>query len=156
MILLDADIILIDRKYSTDPRWPVNRAALDRFSTEGLPLGMVSHAVLEVVGVMSYGTATQDIPLIPAAIQIAYGIAIIPDHVLEPDYARTTFDELIRQMSMKMSLGDAVQSIQIASFFPTADLLLTWNAKHFVGKLAIPVMTPADWLAHQAPAGPTP
>jgi hypothetical protein len=52
-------------------------------------------------------------------------------------------------MTTKMSLGDAVQAVQIADFKPDADLLLTWNAKHFLGKVAIPVMTPGDWLAIQ-------
>jgi hypothetical protein len=156
VILLDADVMLIDRKYRTDSRYAVNRAAMDRLKADQLSLGMVAHAVLEVVGAMSYGTATKDIPLIPAALQAAYGLAIIPDNVLEPEYARTTFDALIGQMLTKMSLGDAVQAIQIADFKPDAAMLLTWNAKHFVGKLAIPVLTPAEWLAQQTPAGPVP
>src|SRR4029077_4804461 len=112
-----------------------------------------------VVGVMSYGTPAADVPLIPAALRTVYGILIIPDPVAEPDYARCTFDELLRQMSLKMSLGDAVQAVQIAKFAPNADALLTWNAKHFRGKLSVPVLTPDEWLQQQpptAPAAPTP
>ena len=156
MILLDADVILIDRKYKADARYAKNRAALELLKADQLPLGMMAHAVLEVVGVMSHGTATNDIPLIPAALQTIYGLAIIPDNVNEPNYARTTFDALIRQMMTKMSLGDAVQAVQIADFKPDAELLLTWNAKHFVGKIAIPVLTPAEWLAQQILTGPNP
>jgi len=151
VILLDADVVLIDRKYRSDTRYPVNRATLARLEADTVPLGMVAHAVLEVVGVMSPGTAVKDIPGIPVALQTVYGLKIIPDPVLEPDYARTTFDHLIRQMTTKMSLGDAVQAVQIADFKPDADLLLTWNAKHFIGKVVIPVLTPAEWLAQQVP-----
>ena len=52
-----------------------------------------------------------------------------------------------------MSLGDAVQAVQTAHFVPSADCLLTWNARHFTGKIAVPVMTPQEWLQQQ---GPTP
>jgi len=38
-----------------------------------------------------------------------------------------------------MSLADAVQAVQIARFAGHADCLLTWNARHFQGKLTIPV-----------------
>lgn len=157
MILLDADVILIDRKYGTDPRRVTNRAAIDRLLADGHPLAMVAHAVLEVVGVMSHGTPSRAVPLIPDALRKLYGITIIPDPVAEPDYARCTYDELIRQMSLKMSLGDAVQAVQIQMFASSADVLLTWNARHFRGKVVIPVLTPDEWLQQQPPpAGPTP
>lgn len=45
-----------------------------------------------------------------------------------------------------MSLGDAVQAVQIAKYASLADCLLTWNAKHFQGKLVLPVHTPVEWL----------
>ncbi len=157
MILLDADVILIDRKFTTDVRHAKNRAALDRMRADGHTLAMVAQAVLEVVGVMSYGTPAADVPLIPAALRTAYGIMTIPDPATEPDYARCTFDELLRQMTLKMSLGDAVQAVQIAKFAPAADALVTWNAKHFRGKVVVPVLTPEEWLLQQTPpAAPAP
>jgi hypothetical protein len=151
---LDADVILIDRKYVTDKRRAVNTAALARLLAEGHPLGMVAHAVMEVVGVMSYGTPSAGVPLIPDALRTVYGITILPDPAAEPDYAGCTYDDLIRQMSLKMSLGDAVQAIQIARFAPSATSLITWNARHFRGKLAVPVLTPEEWLQQQPPAAP--
>lgn len=156
MILLDADVVLIDRKFTTDVRYTTNRAALDRLRTNGHALAMVAHAVLEVVGAMSFGTPAADVPLIPDAIRTLYGIAILPDLVTEPEYARCTFDEVLSQMCLKMSLGDAVQAVQIAKFVPHASALLTWNAKHFQGKMTVPVLTPDEWLQQQLPAAPTP
>jgi len=49
-------------------------------------------------------------------------------------------------MQLQMSLGDAVQAVQIAHNASHAQCLLSWNAKHFSGKMAIPVLTPEDWL----------
>ena len=153
MILLDADVVLIDRKYTADSRYSINRAALARLIGDGQPRGMVAHAVLEVVGVLSHGTATADVPFIPDALRKLYGITIVPMPAAYPDYALCTFDDLIKQMSLKMSLGDAVMAVQVARFAPAATALVTWNAKHFRGKVVVPVHTPADWLQQQPPAG---
>ncbi len=158
MILLDAAVILIDRKYITDVRHATNRAALNRMRADGHSLAMTAHAVLEVVGVMSHGTPTADIPLIPTALRTVYGMAIVPaDPTIDADYARCTFDDLLVQMSTKMALGDAVQAVQIRLFAPTVDALVTWNAKHFRGKVAIPTLTPEEWLQQQnSPAASSP
>lgn len=156
VILLDADVILIDRKYVTDQRWSVNRTALDRILADKQSVAMMVHAVLEVVGVMSFGTSAADVPLIPSALRAHYGIAIVPDPLTISGYASCTYDELLSQMSRKMSLGDAVEAVQIQLFAPSADVLLTWNAKHFRGKCSVPVLTPEEWLQQQPPAGPTP
>jgi hypothetical protein len=157
VILLDADVILIDQKFVTDTRHATNRAVIDRLGVDGHALAMVAHAVLEVVGVLSYGTPAANVPLIPNALITTYGITIIPDPIQESDYARCSFDDLLQQMSQKMSLGDAIQAVQIRMFAPHADALLTWNAKHFRGKIVVPVLTPEEWLQQQPPpTAPTP
>jgi len=51
VILLDADVILVDQRYVTDKRHTINRAALDRLQAEGIPLAMMAHTILEVVGI---------------------------------------------------------------------------------------------------------
>jgi hypothetical protein len=116
---------------------------------------MVSQVVLEVVGVLSYGTPVRNVLLIPDALRTTYGIEILPDLDQTPEYASCRNDELLVQMSQKVSLPDAVQAVQIRLFAPHADALLTWNAKHFRGKIALPVLTPEEWL-NQQPPPPTP
>jgi hypothetical protein len=159
ILLLDADVVVIDKKYLTDVRHKANRAAIDRLKADGHTLVMVAQAVLEAVGVLSLGTAKASIPLIPDAINKAYGTTFIPDPASSSlsDYAQCTFDDLIQQMTQKMALGDAVQAVQIRMFAPHADALLTWNAKHFQGKIVVPVLTPEEWLQQQPPPTvPTP
>jgi len=151
VILLDADVILIDQKIVNDTRYAINRAAIDRLHGDGHALAMVAHTVLEVVGVLSYGTPVANIPLIPIALQKTYGIIIIPDPIYSSEYAQCSFSDLLHQMSQKMSLPDAVQAVQIRMFAPHANALLTWNAKHFRGKIVIPVLTPEEWLQQQTP-----
>jgi hypothetical protein len=73
-----------------------------------------------------------------------------PDFHVHPDYAGCTVPDLITQMTSQMALGDAVQAVQIARYASDAECLLTWNARHFQGKTAVPVLTPEDWLRQQS------
>lgn len=146
MILLDADVLLIDLRYPNDARFGTNRQVLARLRNQGVATGITAQALLEVVGVLSFNVAASRIGPLPDLIQVQYGLAVIPDPQSHPDFAGCTFREIVSKMSGRMALGDAVQAVQIERHGPAADCLLSWNAKHFTGKLAVPVQTPADWL----------
>ena len=48
-------------------------------------------------------------------------------------------------------LGDALQALYIDHLVPHTTCLLSWNARHFQQKLAIPVLTPEEWLTQHNP-----
>ncbi|MGC1274553.1 MAG: hypothetical protein WBC44_12680 [Planctomycetaceae bacterium] len=153
MILLDADVLLIDIRYPDDVRFPVNRELLDRLRSEGRLVGITTQALLEIVGVLSFNVTSSKIDSLPDLLCVQYGLAPIPDPEHRPDFAGCSFREVVSQISRKMSLGDAVQAVQIERFASAEVCLLSWNAKHFVGKLAGHVQTPAEWLAQHNPSG---
>jgi hypothetical protein len=155
-MILDTDVILVDYRYPRDPRFQRTRQALDLLHQGGHPLGITTQALLEVVGVLSFNVATALIDKLPAAIQTQYRLTLLPNPAAVPGYSGCSFDEIIDQMKMKMSLGDAVQALLIQKFAPPGATLITWNAKHFHGKLAVPVLTPDDWLSQQPSTGSTP
>lgn len=154
MILLDADVLWIDLAVPTDKRYPVNRRALAALGAGGYLIGVTLQALLEIVGKRSYGTPTAAIPVLPGLLLTQYGLRVVPDPVAFPDYAGCTIQEVLAQMGTKMTLGDAVQAVQVAKYIPNATALLTWNAKHFTNKIPIPVLTPAEWLTTLPPPGP--
>jgi hypothetical protein len=157
LILLDADVLLIDRRYPQDPKYSRNREALYRLGREGHELGMTTQAWLEVVGILSFTTSISDIAGLPEMIALNHRLTIIPDISTSPNYEGVSLVDVINQMARQMSLGDAVQAVQIELFAPQAHALLTWNAKHFRNKLTIPVLTPEEWLHQQPPpTAPTP
>ena len=146
MILLDADVLLLDIRYPGDARFATNRAALDRLRNEGWRVGVTVQALLEVVGILSFNVSPSKLQVLWRQLPIQYGLDVCPDPESHPNYAGGTVPELLAQMTKRMALGDAVQALQIERFAPSADRLITWNARHFHGKLAIPVMTPEEWL----------
>jgi hypothetical protein len=164
VIVLDADVLVIDLSHPGDPNHALNRRFLDYVAANKVERGITTQGLLEVIGKRSFQTPVALIPRLPASILALYGLKLIPDLTAVPEYAGCTFDEVVTQIGTQMSLGDAVMAVQIAKFAPTASALVTWNAKHFRGKLVVQVMTLEEWLLQQTPpaapalppTGPTP
>jgi hypothetical protein len=149
MILLDADVLLIAHRYQKDPRFSRNQQALQEIQANSIGLGITSQALLEVVGVLSYNMPSGNVVHLPHLLMGVYGFLVFPDLQQDPIYAGCTVAELLAQMSLQMSLADAVQAVQIARYASHGECLLTWNARHFQGKLVIPVLTPEEWLTQR-------
>lgn len=156
MIVLDADVFIVDLCYPNDPNHATNRLCLDYLAANNIERAITTQGLLEVVGKRSYQTPVSLISRLPASIQSHYGLKLIPDPAIVPEYAACTYCEVVAQIAQQMSLGDAVMAVQIAKYAP-ATALVTWNAKHFRGKVVAPVLTPDEWLQQQTPpTGPTP
>lgn len=154
MILLDADILLIELRYKNDSRFPVNRQILENVRSGVVRAGVTVQALLEVVGVLSFNVSAARVPRLADLLCGQYRLTTIPDPQQHPGYAGCAIGELVSQMSQQMSLGDAVQAVQIAHNVAEVDCLLSWNARHFQNKIVVPVLTPPDWLARQSPSDP--
>ena len=154
MILLDADILLIELRYQNDSRFSVNRQLLDLLRDEEYETGITSQALLEVVGVLSFNVASARVPPLPVLLCTQFRLSVFPDLQHTTEFAGCTFQEIISQMCRQMAAGDAVQAVQIDRYAADAECLLTWNAKHFAGKLAVPVHTPSDWLTRSSSTNP--
>jgi hypothetical protein len=154
VILLDSDVLMIELRYPYDRKASRNRLALQTIQADGIALGVTAQVLLEVVGNLSFNTSRAQVSRLPHTIITSYNLTVLPNLSTNPDYAGCTVAELITQMSQQMSLADAVQAVQIAHHAPTAICLLTWNARHFVGKLVISALTPDEWLNQRA--GKTP
>ncbi len=147
MVLIDADVLIVDQRYLADIRFATNRQFLTSVKHRHIAIGMTTQGLFEVMGILSFGLSISHIRNLARRLENLYQLTIFPDYTLNPEFAGCTFQEIVDQMTLKMSLGDAIQAIQIAKFASTSSMLITWNAKHFVGKVPVPVMTPAEWLA---------
>lgn len=157
MILLDANVLLIDFKYHNDPSFARNRQALTALVAAGGILAVPTQVIIEIVGVMCHGTPAPDVLKIWPTIQKKYNLQVIPDPAVVSDHCGCTPDEILAQTVCKRHSGDAVIAAQIAKYASGAAAFVTWNLKHFRGNLVIPVLTPDEWLQQQTPPpGPTP
>jgi hypothetical protein len=151
VIVLDTDILILDLRFPRDPRHFGNRRFLEH-GKKHLSLGMTCHSMLEVIGKLSFSVTPADIPKLAVQIPIQYGLKVAPDLDAGVDYASCSVGEVLMAIQKRMSLGDAVHAVQIEKFCPAAACLITWNAKHYQGKLNIPALTPEEWWQQHQPS----
>ena len=143
-------MLIIDLRYADDARTRDNRAALDRLVTDELAAGVIAYTLWEVVGILSFGTPDHDVPDLPKRLLDRYSLRLIPDDLDHDLLTKGGRSDLLLRMKKGMAVGDAIQAAEIAEHAPDADCLLTWNSKHFVGELPVPVLTPREWLDGRA------
>lgn len=151
MIVLDSDPIVIDLRYPRDSRYVVNRKSLDALQWGSLPLAITSHTLLEIVGLLSFNSSTSWTASLPAKLPSWFGVQVLPDPAQFSRYAECEIVDLMGIIAQKTAIGDAVNIQQIRQFIPQATCFVSWNARHFAGKLPIPVMTPEEWLQQNPP-----
>jgi hypothetical protein len=154
MIVLDSDLLVIDLRYPADARYLVNGKVLDALHLSTEELAITCQTLLEVIGVVSFNSTSSWTSNLPERIPIWYAVTVIPDPKTHPVHANCAVQSLIDIMAQRCALEDAVVLEQIKQFAPHCKLFLTWNARHFRGKLSIPVQTPEEWWQRNQPAAP--
>lgn len=151
MIVLDADVLLVDMRYDRDSRFLLNRQVLNQLRASPVPLAITSHTLLEILGVSSFNLSRQGLLELADQIPVHYALDVFPSLEIDPAYACLKVTEIRDRIAIKLSVGDAVTGLQIERFVPQATLFLSWNARHFRSKLAIPVLTPDEWWQQNQP-----
>jgi hypothetical protein len=147
MILLDADLLLLDIRYPRDVRFSLNEQLLKTLQERGLERGMTLYALLEVIGVLSFNLPTDQIQQLYTVLPRRYGLQVTPALTVGQETPGFPLSALLSQIEKKMALGDVFQALYIQHFAPQATCLLSWNARHFQQKLSVPTLTPEEWLA---------
>ena len=77
MILLDADILLLDIRYPRDSRFDTNAQLLKALQERALERGITLYALLEVVGVLSFNLPTDQIQRFYTLLLGRYGLHVV-------------------------------------------------------------------------------
>ena len=148
MILIDTDIFVIDRRYSRDPKFQVNRRFLDYLRDKKFDRATTIFNLYELCGIMSFNLSKQQVQNLFMGFESIYGLKIIypPLGNKTPEEA---FDRLLADtmgiILEKVAFLDALV-ISTAESAPNVDGLITWNAKHFLNKTRLAPQTPEDYL----------
>lgn len=151
MIVLDADLLVIDLRFPADARFNTNQRVLHALVFGEESLAVTCHTLLEVMGVVSFNKSASETRELPEKIPTWFALEVLPSPKTSPIHANCAVDALIEIMVQRSSIGDAIVLEQIQRFIPRATLFLSWNAKHFRGKLPCAVMTPEEWWHQRQP-----
>jgi len=145
VIFVDSNLFVIDLRYPDDVNYRVNRRALDRLARDANGLTSVIN-VLEICGILSFNLSTAALHALYVHFARRYRISVVPGGDYETRLPAPTVRDLITRMEKRMALKDAEIALIVEQHAAALSAFVSWNAKHFVGKLGIPALTPRAWL----------
>ena len=78
MILLDADILVLDIRYPRDARFAMNERLLTTLQEHEISRGITLYALLEVIGILSFNLPTDQVQKLFALLPKRYGLQVVP------------------------------------------------------------------------------
>jgi hypothetical protein len=105
---------------------------------------------LEVCGILSFNLNDTQLRELFAYFPQRYSIDVLPHATLQSPLPAVQTGDLFDIMLRKASFGDALIIAAIERYLPRATRFVSWNAPHFAGRLALPVLTPEEFLNESA------
>lgn len=145
MILSDSDVFLIDRVYTHDNRYTVNRRFIEKLpELEG---ATSVYNLLEICGVAAEMLSRSELEQLFYYFDELYEVQIIypkdSKRTVE-QYFKDFVEKMFRLVSKRMKYPDA-QILLIAEEYGVSHLG-TWNKRDFEDRTRIPVLTPKEFL----------
>ena len=146
MIFVDSNVFVIALRYPRDRNARSNRAFLDRIAQQGDGVTSVVN-VLETSGILSFNLNETQLRALFAYFGRRFSVQVLPeDHATRPVMPAAA-QTILARMARRMSFGDALVAEAVERFAPASRMFVSWDAQHFRDKLAIPAVTPRQFLA---------
>ncbi|MBF0492215.1 MAG: hypothetical protein HQM15_05490 [Deltaproteobacteria bacterium] len=144
-IFLDTDLFVRYLRYPKDAHRADNNALLDKIKNSEIQGVTSVFNVLETCGVLSYNLSQEDLISLFEGFQGYFNLQILFPSSRQ-DHLNYLLPDVFEQIKKKQSFGDAQVSMIVEQYHHQLSCFITWNAKHFEGKLSIPVKTPKQYL----------
>ncbi len=144
MIFVDSDVFLIDLRYRRDPKFNDNQVFLQSVKDSGKGMTTVFN-VLEVCGILSFNLNSQQLRELFYYFPVRYNLKVLPISNESERLPVFTVGQIIQVIVRKVAFGDAL-IIALIEQIEGISTIVSWNARHFVGKLSLPAVTPSEML----------
>lgn len=145
LVVLDSNLFIVDLRYPRDRHFGINRTFLARLPTLAQAATTLIN-LLEVCGVLSFNLTSQQVWELYEYLPERYGVTVLPRSTLPASLPGLPVEQLLGLMAKKLSFGDALVLATVEAWVPQAACFVTWDARHFRGKIALPIMTPKEFL----------
>ncbi len=151
MIFIDTDVFVIDLRYRRDEKYNDNKLFLDQAASSGATTSYYN--ILEVCGILSFNLNKEQLFDLYYHFSRRYNLKDI--RPLKPQELLPAFSisSLMNVISMKASFGDTLVICAVKDLEERLDYFVSWNAEHFIDKLDLDVLTPAEYLLRQDNTG---
>ena len=145
LTVIDTPSFIIDLRYQRDAHFTINRAFLDHVAQTGNG-ATTTFTLLEVCGILSFNLNDTQLQELFTYFPQRYSIEVLPHATLQSPLPDVQTGALFDIMLRKASFGDALIMAAIERHLPRATRFVSWNARHFVGRLSLPVLTPGEFM----------
>lgn len=149
MVALDTDVLVLAFAFQRDARQGANAHFLQaaRAKTPAVAI----YSVMELLGQLSFNLPAERLAQWPVWLQDTYNLTVLYPAAGDEGVAAFFQTEMVdrplaRMRQHPIPFLDAL-IVQLVEQVPGVDAFVTWNARHFRGKTALPVLTPAEYLA---------
>ncbi len=142
---IDSDVFIRDLRYPRDKKTKTNTLFLKKVKSGKIKAYTSIFNILEICGILSYNLSQEQLIKLYSEFCAHYGVKILfpADSTGNLDYDIAT---IFKQISHKQSFGDAQISYVIDRFKNDISSFISWNAKHFEGKIPFPCLTPESYM----------
>jgi hypothetical protein len=145
LTVIDTPVFVIDLRYKRDRHFSSNRTFLDRIAKEGRAATTIFN-VLELCGILSFNLNNEQLKEMFHYFPQHYNVDVLPHSTLESPLPSLNTGDLFDVIARKTSLGDALIISAVEKHIPGTASFVSWNARHFKGRLSIPAFTPKEFL----------
>jgi predicted nucleic acid-binding protein len=149
MTFVDSNVFVIALRYPADRNARANTAFLSRLAARGDGVTSVVN-LIEVCGILSFNLNERQLRGLYRHFARRFGVRVVPEDPEGRAVMPATPSELLMLMASRMSFGDALVASAVARWAPAARAFVSWDAKHFAGKLPARVVTPSQFLERAA------
>lgn len=146
MILIDANVFLIDRFFLRDALYPNNRLFIERL--EEFEAAVSTFTVLEVCGVAGFNLSELELRRWLSNFSDLYPVSVLNPFGLKDQTASDWMREFLRniseRISRKMTFGDALLLREAERYEIQA--IVSWNTRDFSNRTKVPLFTPESYL----------
>ena len=141
MDLLDSDIFVLDLRFPNDPRYSTNKLFLEAREVQR---ATTIYNLLEVCGILSFNLSQEALLTLYSDFSRHYALSILFPPLQDFKSLSALISGTFEKIAQKMTYGDA-QILWTTEQHPRIDRLISWNAKDFIGRTPLRVITPQEW-----------
>jgi hypothetical protein len=145
LTVIDTTVFIIDLRYKRDRHFVTNRSFLDRMAQTRSGATSIFN-LLEVCGILSFNLNEKQLQELFSYFPQRYSVEVFPHTTLQSPLPALQTSDLFNIILRKASFGDALIIAAIEKYIPRAARFVSWNARHFTGRLSIPSLTPREFL----------
>lgn len=144
MIFVDTNVFVVALRYPRDQHAAVNARFLNALRESGDGVTSVVN-VLETCGVLSFNLSPRQLHSLYAYFDRRFAVRVVAGPAGSPLVTAGT-EEILGYLGRKLSFGDALVAYAVEAWAAEATAFVSWDARHFTGKISPPVLTPAEFL----------